>query len=840
MCGGVRGAKPLGEEMLRYALRSLARTPGFTASAILALALGIGANAAVFAVVYAILLRPLPYRAPDRLVRIFESNDALGLPRGDVSPGTFVDLRERATTLESMAIYMARDWLVSFGAGEAQETEVARGALVSPAAFPMLGVAPVLGRTFRSEADQPPPFGDSDEVVIGHALWQRRFGGRADAVGETLLLEGGRRLTVVGVMPRGFDFPARAQFWRNLVFRRTIGPDERAARFRECIARLKPEVTLERARADLSAMASRLAIEHPTSNAGYDVRVEPLDDVVTGGARPALLMLLGAVGGVLLIACANVANLFLARASARGRERAVRAALGATRLRLARERGAECLVIAAAGAGLAALMAWTGVRVLIAMAPLDTPRLHEIEFGWPVLSAIGVLAAAGALLVGAIAELSERSDTVARLLAAGGRASTPVRSGARSWLIGSQAAMTLTLLVVAVLLMRSFVALRQTDLGFDAARLLTADLMLSTARFPGVRQPWHRLAQHYDRVVDELSSLPGVETVGGITGLPLAGETPSGKYWIDDGSGARPDARQQFDAGISVVTPRYFEAMGMRVLRGRAFDRRDALSEQVLTLAADRARRADRGAVIVNEAFARRHWPGADPIGRSIVVADHWAVRASTIVGVVNDVRDASVSAAAGPAMFLPFGEVAGFHLSVAVKMRAGLAPPESAMRAALRRIDPQMLVTNVRPMGDVVSGAVAGPRFHLVLAASFAVLALTLAVLGIYGVAGYLASLRQQEIGIRIALGASVASVVTLVLRQGLAPVAIGLGCGAIGSLLASRAVSALLFGVRPFDPWSFAAAAATLAGAALVAVLVPAVRAARIDPLRALRHER
>ena len=827
--------------MLRYALRSLARTPGFTASAVLALALGVGVNAAVFAVVHAVLLRPLPYQEPDRLIRIFESNDRLGVHRGDVSPGTFVDVRERATTLESIAIYMARDWLVSFGAAGSQETETARGALVSPSVFSMLGVAPALGRTFRDEADQAPPFGDSDEVVIGDAMWQRRFGGRGDVVGQTLVLEGGRRVTVVGVMPRGFDFPARTQFWRNLVFRRTIGPDERSARFRECIARLKPDATLDRARADLAAIASRLAIEHPASSAGYDIRIEPLEDVVTGDARPALLMLLGAVAGVLLIACANVANLFLARGSARTRERAVRAALGATRVQLARERGIECLVIAAAAAVTAALLAWAGVNMLIALAPVDTPRLHEIGFSWPVLFAVAVLAAGGAVLVGAIAELSAKHDRLTAALSAGVRGpSTPIRHGARSWLIGSQTAITLILLVVALLLMRSFVALRQTDLGFDAARVLTADLMLSTARFAGVRQPWHQLAQHYDRVVSELSALPGVEIAGGITGLPLAGETPAGKYWLDDRGGAAPDATRQFDAGISVVTPRYFEAMSMRVQRGRGFDPRDALPESTLTVAAaDRARRADRGVVIVNEAFARRHWPDADPIGRSIVIADHWAVRASTIVGVVNDVRDASVRAPAGPAMYLPFGEVPGFRLSVSMKVRAGLLPLEAAMRDTLRRVDPQMLVTNVRPMEDVVSGAVERPRFHLVLAGSFASLALTLATLGIYGVAGYLTVLRRQEIGIRIALGASVRRVVVLMMRQGLMPVAIGVLAGAAAAIGVSRLLGALLFGVGSFDPWSFAAASIALGCAAGIAVLAPVLRAARSDPLIALRHE-
>ena len=821
---------------LRYSLRTLARTPGFTLSAVLTLALGIGANAAVFSVVYAVLLNPLPYAEPGRLVRIYEANQAQGIERGDVSPGTFVDLRARSRTLEHVAVFMARRWLLSFG----DDPELLNGALVSPSMFPMLGVAPLVGRTFRPESEQSPPFGDEADVVISHSLWQRRFGGRPDVVGQVVKLEGRRALTVVGVMPAGFDFPGRAEFWRNAPFVRPIGHAERAVRYHESIARLAPGVSLEQARAELAGIARQLEAEHPKANAGYSLRVERLDDETIGSVRPALLVLLGVVGCVLLIGCTNVANLLLARATARRRELAVRVALGASRGRLLRQSLSDCAVLAVLGGAGGLLLGYWGMRVLTALGPQDTPRLQEVAFGAPVYVLVAVLAVTAACLIGVVPMVTAAPVSVAAALKQGARTGDGgLGRSARSWFIGAEVALTLVLLVGASLLLRSFIALRHVDLGFDTDRVLTADLVLGTARFPEASRPWFRLAQHYDHVLSELAALPGVDVVGGITDVPLTGSGATGKFWVGDGSSERPDATRQFDVGISIVTPAYFEVMRIPVTRGRSFTPADRLSEAVLTAPAERRADKPRGVVIVNESMARRHWPGGDAVGQSIVLADHWAVSSSVIVGVVADVRATGVDQPSAPTVYAPMGEIAGFRLSVALRSRQAVEPLAPVLRARLRAIDPQMVVSNVRTLDDVVSGAVSRPRFNLVLVSVFALLALALSAVGISGVMAYLVTRRTREIGIRMALGARRGDVLRLVLREGLRPVMGGLVVGVAVAVVAARLIRTLVFGIAPVDPASFVLAGTALLVVALVAAWIPARRATAVDPLVALREE-
>jgi putative ABC transport system permease protein len=825
---------------VRNAIRSLRRSPGYTAGAVLALSLGIGATTAVFSVVRAILLEPLAYPRPDELVRIWETNPSQGIEHSDVSAGTFVDLRARASTIDRAALFMARGWLVSFGAGGESDMEIVPGAIVSPALFPLLGVAPILGRTFKPEEEQPAPYGDSSEIVIGYGLWQRRFGGRPDVLGRTIRFEGNRALTIVGVMPPGFDFPAKAEYWRNVAFRRTIGPGERAARYYEGIARLKAGVSLDRARTEVGAIAAQLEAEHPRSNAGYGMTLERLDSATVGSVKPALVMLLGAVACLMLIGCTNVANLALARAIARRKEIALRAALGASRWRLVRESLGECALIGVLGATTGSLIGYAGMQRLVSLAPPETPRLDEVVVGWPTFALATGLAAL-AVLLAAVAPLTRRrSLDLSMQLEDGGRDGRAiVRAGLRSWLIGAEAALALVLLVLAALLLRSFVALRHVDLGFESAQVLTANLRLSTDRFPEAgRRPWFRLAGHYDRLLSDLRAIPGVEAAAAITDTPLTGQLPTGRFWMDDGADAPPDGSKQFDVAISVVTPSYFDVMAIPMVRGRRFEPADRFPEAALTQAADTRRERPRGVVIINDAMARRYWPGQDPVGRSIVLADHWAARASTIVGVVRDVRAAAVDATPAPTVYAPLGELAGFGISVALRSRVPLAPLGAALRERIRGFDPHMVVTEVRSLEDVVAGATATPRFNLTLAATFAALALALAAIGIHGVIAYLVTRRTHEIGVRMALGASRTGILWLVLREGLMPVVLGAAVGSIAAFAAARLIRALLFGIAPLDPWSFGAAAAAMMAAGLAAAIAPALRATRVDPLAALRR--
>jgi predicted permease len=821
---------------LRHAVRTLRRSPLFALGAVLTLALGIGANAAVFSVVDAVLLRPLRYAEPDRLVRIWETNPALGIERGDVSPGSFVDWRTRTRTLDRISVFMAREWLLSIEGA----VEAVQGAEVSPSLFPMLGVAPVAGRTFRPEAEQAPPFGDEGEIVISHALWQRRYGGRMDALGRTIWLEGRLPLTIVGVMPAGFAFPARAEAWRSETFLRPVGPGQRMTRYYEAIGQLRHGSTIDDARSDLGAIAKGLETEHPRSNAGYGVRIERLDETIVGGVRTGLALLLAVVACVLLIACANVASLVLARATARRHEVAVRLALGASWARVLRQSLTESAVLAALGAAVGCLVGRASVQVLVALAPGDIPRLDEITFGGPVLLCSAGVGLVSAIVTGLPPVFQARRLDVHDTLKTGGRGGAPAATrSARTWLIAGEVALTLVLLIGSMLLLRSFIALRGVDVGFDSRQVLTAELRLATNRFPDTGRPWFLLARHYDDALSDLAAIPGVAAVGGITGLPLAGNASSATFWIGTGAGPRPDATQQFKADISVVTPQYFDVLRIPLRRGRTFTAADRLSEQTLTQPPAESLARPHGVVVINDAAARRFWPGADPIGASIVLFDHPQVAASTIVGVVGDVRASGVAMPGDPAVYVPFGELPGFRLAIAVRTEGSPQAVTGRVRDRLRQIDPQMLVSRIRPMDDVVGGAVSRPRFTLVLVGSFALLALSLAAVGIYSVVAFLVAGRTREIGVRMALGAERADVVRLVLTDGLVPVALGSIAGFGLALLGVRALGTLLFGVLPLDPISFLGAASALGAVALAAALIPARRAAGVDPLIALRQE-
>lgn len=822
---------------LRYSIRAIRRSPGFAATAVLAIALAVAANAAVFAVAYGVLLKPLPYADSHRLVRIWESNLTQGIGRGEVSPTSIVEWRQRSRTLEHIAAYRAGEWLVAFD----EELEPLQGALVSPSLFRILGVAPVLGHAFPAEGEAPVDAHAGSDVLISYGLWQRRFGGQSDVVGKTLSIEGRVTRRIRGVMPPGFQFPADTHIWASETFDWSIGANERSARWRDALGQLSPGLRAEDAERELNDIAAQLATEYPETHGGWGVAIRGLHQTTTERVRPALLVLLAAVGCVLLIASANVANLMLARATGRAHELAVRMALGAGRARLVRGWLTESVVVAVMGAALGLLLGTWLTMAVTALIPRDVPRLEAVGIGGPVLLFVLAATAGTAIFTGLVAAWQSRHIVVEDALK---RSSRTVSGGSSAWLrgalIGGQVALTLTLLVTAVLLLRSFGELRGVELGFEPAGVVVADTRLPTGRFPpAAGRPWFQLGQYYDAVLEELAALPGVQAVGGTTGIPLTGDGDTGTFWIDDGrmrQKALPPADQQWKVAVNVVTPGYFAAMRMPMIRGRPFTAADRLSREQLT---NPEPPHPRGVAIVNQAFAARFFPGQDPIGRSLVLFDHWAVSASTIVGVIADVRAEGVALPAEPAVYVPFGEIPGFRLSLA--LRAEL-PPQTLLPAVserLRRIDPGLAVTNVRPLSDVVGTAVAGPRMNLLLVGSFALLALALAAIGIYGVIGYLVTQRTRELGIRIALGAQREDVLRTVLRTGMRPVLLGVAVGGVGAVAAGRAIRGLLFGVAPFDPVSFGAAAMLVLTVAALAAVIPSLRATRVDPVLVLRDE-
>ena len=827
---------------LRYALRALRRSPVFTLSAIAALALGIGANTAVFSVVYAVLLKPLPYAEPDRLVKLSEWNPASGSPSRAVSAGTFVDWRTRSRSFERLAVY------TPFFNGETvwtidERAQIVKTAGVSPDLFSLLRVQPIVGRGLRQETETVPA-GSLGQFVIGYGLWQRAFGGSPDIVGRRVMLEGRLPREVVGVMPPGFDFPDGTEAWTSVPLLR-VETGARRSRTFSVVGRLAPQATIESARRELAGISAQLASEYPASNAGWLSGVEPLAGSDAATAKPALLALMGAVSGVLLIGCANVANLLLARALARRRELAVRLALGAGTAHLIRQCTTEAALLALGGvAGGVLLGRWLSV-VLVRLAPPDIPRLSEVGLnGTVLLFAViaGTLCVAATGLAPALQAIRAERDAGFR---SDMRSGSDRGAGVRRWLIAGEVAVVVLLLAGALLFLRTFVKLRGVDLGFEPSRVLVVETRWPVARIfqaPGSR-PWMRVQRAVDRLVELVETVPGVERAGLVTEVPLSGGDPaSGTLWRADAPGANgvtppTELRDRWKADVSLVTPGYFSSMGITVLRGRNLAATDRFDEEQLN---DASLPRD-GVVVVNNTFASRYFPGENPLGRTLVLPDAGNFGAARrIVGVVGDVRGHTVAEEPRPAVFIPHAQNPDV-LRPSLVLRSSL--PFDATAAVVRQriaaFDEQLLVLRIRPMDTVVSTALSRPRFNLLLLASFALVALALSAVGIYGVLACLVTQRTREIGIRMALGARAADVVRLVLRDGMVPVAAGSVVGLAAALVVTRTVRTMLYGVTPLDPLSLAAAPVILAVVALAACYVPSRRAAAVDPLVALREE-
>jgi len=792
---------------LRFGIRMLLRNPGFTAVAAAALGLGIGATTAIFSVVKAVLLEPLPYRDPGRLAIVWETNLSRNLARNLVSPSNFLDWQSGNTVFDKLAA-VRESRLILTGAGE---PEVIKGQAVSATLFPMLGVDAARGRTFLPEEDLA---GAARVVVLSHELWLRRFGGDATLLGRALQLSG-NAYTVVGVMRPGFRFPVRgAELWVPLALGRE--PDYR--RFLTVAARLKPGVSFGEAQAGMEMLARGLERDHPKFNQGWSATLAPLEEHISGGVQRALYVLLATVGLVLLIACANVANLLLARAAARQREIQIRFALGAGRGRVIRQLLTESLVLALVGGGLGAALANWGTRLLVALAPENLPRVDEIRVDAGVLAFAAALCVATALVFGLVpAWLASQTDARGRLQE-GGRGSSTGRRGrvASRVFVVVQVGLSVMLVAGAGLLIRSFARLASVDIGFQPENLLTARITLPVSKYGDTR-----LFPFFQQLIQRVETLPGVRSASAVSHLPFSVGRAGSFFTIQGRPDPGPDELPLAD--VRAVHPNYFRTMGIPLVRGRDLGPDD--------------RREAPPALVISQSLARRYWPDEDSLGQSITVRMSGG-ETGRIVGIVGDSRDQTLEAEPLPTIFYPHSHLAFQYMTVVLKTHGDPLGLARAVAEAVRSQDAEQPVTDVRTMEQVLSASVTRQRFQTSLLSAFAAVALALAAVGVYGLMSLWVSQRVQEIGIRMAVGAQPADVRRLVLRQGLTLAAIGLVLGLAAARALAPALSGLLYGIGPGDPATFAAAL-VLAAVALLASYLPARRATRVDPGVALRQE-
>jgi putative ABC transport system permease protein len=800
---------------LRYGVRMLLKHPGFTVIAVLALALGIGANSAIFSVVNTVLLRPLPFAEPERLVRLGEGPRGQRPERGVFSFPDYKDVQAQAQTLEAVAGYQGSGGVLTTTDGT--EPERVRGANVAADYFNVLGVQPELGRVFTRAEDQP----NATVIVISHSLWQRRFGANPQALGQQLKF-GNSIMTVIGVMPAGFEFPFRAEhqdYWEPINDRPTPDREQRDARMLDVIARLKPGVTVAQARAELETIARRLEQQYPAANTNIAIAPVALHDDLTGDVRPALFILLGAVGLVLLIACANVANLLLARATARQKEIAIRTALGASRLRIVRQLLIESLLLALAGGGLGLLLAMWGVDLLVAASPADIPRVQQVGLDARVLAFTLALSALTGIIFGLVPALHASKPDLNDALKDGSRGSTESlrRNRVRSFLVVAEVALSLMLLIGAGLLLKSFMRLLQTDAGFDAGHVLTLDIPLSRQRYDTPAKQ----ADFFHRLIERAQTLPGIETAGVVNILPLSDLDESISFQIAGRPPAPPGAVPE--GNYTIASPGYFAALKLALRAGRLFNAQDNAQAPPVAL--------------VSEALVRRYFAGENPIGQRLKLDSEDQPR--EIVGIVGDVRRAALETEARPEYYLPYEQAAERRMNLVVRTPGDAAAMTATVRGAVKELDKDQLIWQTRTLEELRSASVASRRFNMMLLGLFAVVALLLAVLGIYGVMAYSVTRRTHEIGVRIALGAQARDVLKLIIGQGMTLAVIGVGLGLLGALAVTRTMASLLYGVSATDPAIFAGLALLLAFVAFVACYVPARRATKVDPMVALRYE-
>jgi putative ABC transport system permease protein len=796
-----------------FAIRTLLRNPGFTAAALITLALGIGANTAIFTIVNALLLQPLPYKDPSRLALVWERNIPRNRPDNVVSPGNYIHWREQAKSFDQLAGVSPNFRATLSGAGA--EPEELPLQMVSGNFFPLLDVKPVLGRWIRPDEDKSP----RSVVMISHRLWQRRFNGDAGVVNRSVLMNG-EPVSIVGVMPEGFSFLFRdVDVWAPLALPASARTPR--GRWMIVLGHLKPGVTLAEAQAEMDAIHAGLRQQFPDFNTGWATTVVPLNDYLTGKLRPALLILLAAVGCVLLIACANVANLLLARGTARRRELAVRTALGAGRGEIVRQLLTESLLLSVTGGAIGLLLAWSGVaslKAVIASSIPLFPRLDEIAVNPAILAFTAIVSIGTGLLFGLAPAYVVSSRDLQESLREGGRSGTSREGLARSAFVVIQVALALVLLAGAGLLIRSFTRLMDVDPGFRAEQAMTAKVTVSGDKYKDNA----RVRQFFNELFDGLQRGPGVQAAGGVSFLPMNGMAAATGFSI---VGREPPPRGQGHVcEVRVVAGDYFGAMSIPLLAGRAFEPREQSADKI-------------NVVVVNEALARQHFPNG-AIGQRIVVS--WNDEApDEIVGVVGDVRTSDMETEARPTIYWPQGRFSYPWSTVVVRTRGNPSSAATLIRQEVRRLDPNVPVADVQLLETVVAKSVAQRRLTMVLLAVFAGVALTLAIVGIYGVMSYIVAQRTREIGVRMALGAQRSQILRLVVGRALLLALAGVALGTAAAWVATRYMDALLFQTNAGDPVTLASVAALLIAAALAASYVPGLSATRVDPLLALRAE-
>jgi putative ABC transport system permease protein len=795
---------------IRYGVRSLLKRPGFTAIALIALTLGIGANTAIFSLVNAVLLRPLPFAEPDRLVWMW-GNIRNGGSRASVSPLDFLDFRKQNTTFEEFAASFSVPLPLNLtGTGEPERLTAAG---VTGNYFQALGAKPALGRTFLLENEKP---GSDQVAVLSYGLWQKRFGGDPGIVNRKITLDG-KTCEVLGVMPQDFSFPQAAELWVPINFDISPGMKQRKAHFLRPIGKLKAGVTIAQAQADTDAIARRLEEQYPDTNSGWGLRLVSLREQLVGNTRPTLFILFGAVGFVLLIACANVANLLLVRAAGRQKEIALRTALGAGRFRIVRQMITESVLLALVGGTLGTLLAMWGVDLLVTLSAGSIPPTAHVKIDATVLCFTLLISLLTGVLFGLAPALRTMKLNLSESLKEGGRTPSegPRRNRTRSVLVVLESAVAVVLLIGAGLLIRSLIRLQNISPGFDAHNVLTMRVDLPGEKYATPETT----ANFFSQLESHLGGLPGVESVGLVSELPLSGQPNDMPYTVE----GRPPVSidQAFDDDFRRVNRQYFGALRIPLLRGRNFTEQEVHESAKV--------------VIISELLARQVFPNEEPIGKRLIMA--MGNQPFEIIGIVGDIRHRALESQPAAAMYLPTYETPWMNIVIRTKGDpTGLA---AAVRREVQGIDPDQPVADVKTMEQWLETAVAAPRYRTALLALFALVALVLASTGIYGVMSYSVTQRTHEIGVRMALGARRLDVLKLVVRQGMTLVVVGVGLGLLGAFALTRVMSTLLFGVTAKDPVTFVAVAALLTLVAFVACYLPARRATKVDPLVALRYE-